>query len=171
MEVSAEHIPTSTEQGKAIEEGNKLTSSIAHFNIKLKEFNDKIIPVEYRFYTKEILAQTPRQEIVEVPAIYKTVTSKLQIEEAVAMEWVEIVCPAKVDGFLIGQVQLALKGRKYYHGRINGVWTDFVQTALENYQIENALPIGKLDKNTISALGLNYEMIVNPSAISALTSN
>lgn len=171
VEVPATYIPTSAEQGKAIEENNKLTSSIAHFDIKIKEFN-QIIPVEYRFYTKEILAEAPRQEIIEIDPIYKTVTSQVQVEEQVAMEWVEIVCPSKVDGFLIGQVQLALKGRKYYHGSINGVWSDFVETALENYQIENNLPIGKLDKNTISALGLNYEMIVNPNNIyNTLTSN
>ncbi len=170
VSVPVKHVPTSEEQGKASEEGNKLTNSIAHFNIKIKEFN-QIIPVEYRFYTKEILAQAPRQEVVEVAPIYKTVTSQVQVEDAVVTEWVEIVCPSKIDGFLIGQVQLALKGRKYYHGRINGMWTDFVQTAVENYQIENNLPIGKLDKSTILSLGLNYEMIVNSNEATILTSN
>lgn len=169
VEVPVKYVPTTKEQGKAIEDGNKLTSSIAHFNIKIEGF-DQVIPVEYRFYTKEILARSPRQEVVEVPAIYKTVTSQVQVNDEVEMEWVEIVCPSKVDGFLIGQVQLALKGRKYYHGRINGIWTDFVQTALENYQIENSLPIGKLDKQTVSSLGLNYEMIVNPNDVPTLTS-
>ena len=170
VEVPVKHVQTSAEQGKSIEEGNKLTSSIAKFNIKINEY-DQVIPVEYRFYTKEILARAPRQEIIDVAPIYKTVTSQVQVEDAIAMEWVEIVCPSKVDGFLIGQVQLALKGRKYYHGRINGIWTDFVQTAVENYQIENNLPIGKLDKDTILSLGLNYEMIVNPNEMGNLTSN
>ena len=170
VEVPAKHNPTSAEQGKSIEEGNHLTSSVAHFDIKIKEFG-QVIPVEYRFYRKEILARAPRQEIVDVAPIYKTVTSQVQVNDDVAMEWVEIVCPSKVDGFLIGQIQLALKGRNYYRGRINGIWTDFVQTALENYQIENSLPIGKLDKNTISSLGLNYEMIINPNSLSALTAN
>jgi hypothetical protein len=168
VEIPVEYVPMTQEQGKSMEGNNKLSNSVAYFDIKIKGQN-QIIPVEYRFYTKEVLAKAPTQEVLEIPAIYKTVTSQVQVNDNIEMEWVEIVCPAKVDGFLIGQIQLALKGRKYYHGRITGIWTDFVQTALETYQIENSLPIGKLDKNTISSLGLNYEMIVNPNELSALT--
>lgn len=169
VEVPVDYIPANQELGKAIEEGNKMSNAIAHFNIKVAGF-DQIIPVEYRFYTKEILAQAPHQEVVEVAPIYKTVTDRVQANEELDMQWVEIVCPSKVDGFLIGQVQLALKGRKHYFGRINGIWTDMVQTALENYQIDNELPIGKLDKTTVEALGLNYEMIINPEVPPTLTS-
>lgn len=169
VEVPVDYIPANEELGKAIEEGNKMSNAIAHFNIKVAGF-DQVIPVEYRFYTKEILAQAPHQEVVEVAPIYKTVTDRIQANEQLDMQWVEIVCPSKVDGFLIGQVQLALKGRKHYFGRINGIWTDLVQTSLENYQIENDLPIGKLDKTTVEALGLNYEMIINPEIAPTLTS-
>ena len=169
VEVPVDYIPANEELGKAIEEGNKMTNAIAHLNIKVKGY-DQITPVEYRFYTKEILAKAPRQEVVEVAPIYKTVTDRVQATDDVASQWVEIVCPSKVDGFLIGQVQLALKGRKHYFGRINGIWTDMVQTSLENFQIENSLPIGKLDKTTVESLGLNYEMIINPEVSSTLTS-
>lgn len=171
VEIPMTYVPTVREQGKSIEKTNKLATSTAQLMIKVAG-HDEAIPVEYRFYTKEIVAKAPKQEVVEFAPKYKKVTERLQVNESIEKEWVPIICPSKIDGFLIGQIQLALKGRNFYYGRITGIWTDMMQVSLENYQIQNDLPIGKLDKYTIQNLGLNYEMIVNTKeTINNLTSN
>ncbi len=147
-------------EGKSEEKGNQLTSSVAIINLKFSG-QDKIVPVEYRFYVKEVLLEAAEQEVIQVPAKYQTISERVQINEKPSTQWVEVVCSNKVDGFLIGQIQLSLKGRKFYYGKINGSWNDYLQTALENYQVENNLPVGKLDKLTVESLGLNYEMLID----------
>jgi hypothetical protein len=160
IELPAKYIGSKNHEGKS-QEKSQLSTSVAKLSIRLKDYNNKVIPVEYRFYTKEILVKPARKEFLDVPAQYTTVIGKQSINNEVKMEWVEILCPSKVDGFLIGQIQLALKGRKLYYGHINGFWNEYLQTALENYQIKKELPVGKLDKITLEALGLNYNMLSN----------
>lgn len=151
-------------EGKSEEKGNQLASSVAIINLKFSG-HDKIVPVEYRFYVKEVLLEAAEQEVIQMPAQYRTIAERVQANENPTKQWVEVVCSNKVDGVLIGQIQLSLKGRKFYHGKVNGSWNDYLQTALENYQVENKLPVGKLDKLTIESLGLNYEMLVDDENI------
>ena len=160
IELPARYIPSQKFEGKA-QEDNQMSTSIAILNIQLKEYNNMVIPVEYRFYTKIIETKPVQKNIEEIPALFDVVLERKAVNDEVETEWVEILCPSKLDGFVIGQVQLALKGRKLYFGRVHGYWTEYVQTALENYQIKNNLPIGKLDKVTLEALGLNYEMLAS----------
>lgn len=173
IELPAKYIGSKNHEGKS-QEKNQLSTSVAKLSIRLKNYDNKIIPVEYRFYTKEILVKPAKEETLNVPAEYTTLIEKQSVNDEVEMEWLEILCPSKVDGFLIGQIQLALKGRKLYYGHINGFWNEYLQTALENHQIKNKLPVGKLDKTTLESLGLNYNMLfkegneeMTPSVVSA----
>ncbi len=173
IELPAKYIGTKNLEGKS-QDKNQLSTSVTKLNIRLKDYNNRVIPVEYRFYAKEILVTPAKEETIQVPAKYSTFIAKQAINNDIEMEWVEILCPSKIDGFLIGQVQLALKGRKLYDGHVNGFWNEYLQTSLENYQVKNELPVGKLDKVTLETLGFNYEMLakkVNEKETTSLVSS
>lgn len=120
------------------------------------------VPADYKVVEKAVLRKHARKIMVEVPPKYKTVKKKKLIEKGGKKVWVEVLCPASLNEIVISQVQLALKGRKYYSGGISGVLDKDTQTAIEKFQNENALPIGRLDKDTIEALGFNYVIFKQP---------
>lgn len=120
------------------------------------------VPAEYKTVEKIVLRRHARKIMVEIPAKYKTVKKKKLIEKGGKAIWVEVICPASLNEIVISQVQLALKGRKYYKGTISGIFDDETLRALENFQNENALPVGRLDKSTIEALGFNYVIFKQP---------
>lgn len=144
--------------GKSTAKDNQLKSSVAFFNIRRKDTNE-LIPVEYFFYTKIIEVQSEKNLIIETPATYEMSFHKIEISDFLKKEWVEVVTTEKIDKFLIQQIQLALKGRNKYKGPINGIWSHKTQAALENFQIENKLYVGQLDKETMEQLGFNFSLL------------
>lgn len=161
IEVSANYIPKDAQiDGKSGDGNAEAMTSVARLQVKFGG-HDAIVPVEYRFYTKVVTIQEEKYEVTEVPAEYRTVTEKVQITDELETQWMEVLCPSQIDPFLMGQIQLALKGRKFYEGVIDGFLSDATQMALENYQVKNNLPVGRLDRSTVEMLGLNYDMFAN----------
>ncbi|MGB0863396.1 MAG: peptidoglycan-binding domain-containing protein [Saprospiraceae bacterium] len=120
------------------------------------------VPAEYETIEKVALRKHARRIMVEIPPKYKTVKTKKLIEKGGKPIWVEVMCPASLNEIVISQVQLALKGRKVYKGAISGVLDKSTLTALEKFQKDNSLPVGKLNKQTIEALGFNYSIFKKP---------
>lgn len=120
------------------------------------------VPADYKVVEKAVLKKHARKILVEIPPKYKTVKKKKLVEKGGKQVWVEILCPSSLNEIVISQVQLALKGRKYYKGGISGLLDKETQAAIEKFQNENSLPIGKLDRDTIEALGFNYVIFKEP---------
>ena len=49
-----------------------------------------------------------------------------------------------------------------YNGDISGKMNNGTQEALEKFQRELSLPVGRLDRKTIEALGFNYVIFSKP---------
>lgn len=120
------------------------------------------IPAEYETIEKIVLKRHARKILVEIPPIYKTAKIKKLVEKGGKPIWVEVMCPESLNEIVISQVQLALKGRKFYTGAISGRLDKPTTDALEQFQKENYLPLGKLNKQTIEALGFNYSIFKKP---------
>lgn len=120
------------------------------------------VPAEYETIEKIVLKNHARKIVVEIPAKYKTIKTKKLIEKGGKMVWVEVICPDALNEIVISQVQLALKGRRFYEGDIDGKMNNATQKALESFQNSVSLPVGKLDKQTIEALGFNYVIFSKP---------
>lgn len=121
------------------------------------------VPAEYRTIKKAVLRRHARKIITEIPAQYKDVRTKQLVEKGGERVWVEIICPEAMNEIVISQVQLALKSREYYNGNITGRFDAETIRALEAFQRDEELPIGKLDKDTIKALGFNFTVFSKPS--------
>lgn len=121
------------------------------------------VPAEYRTIKKAVLRRHARKIITETPAVYQEVRSKQLVEKGGERIWVEIICPEAMSEIVISQVQLALKSREYYDGNISGRFDAGTIKALEAFQRDEELPIGKLDKDTIKALGFNFTVFSKPS--------
>jgi hypothetical protein len=120
------------------------------------------VPAEYEYLDKIVLKRHARKILVEVPAKYKTIKIKKLVEKGGKKVWVEVLCPESLNEIVVSQVQLALKGRKMYNGDINGKLDTLTQKGLEKFQKEVSLPVGRLDRQTIEALGFNYVIFSKP---------
>jgi peptidoglycan hydrolase-like protein with peptidoglycan-binding domain len=66
--------------------------------------------------------------------------------------------PEKLDKSVVMQVQKALDGKGFDPGRSDGVWGPETVAAIKKFQQKNDLkPDGKLDRQTVAALGLSKE--------------
>ncbi|MEY5025108.1 MAG: hypothetical protein RLZZ244_636 [Verrucomicrobiota bacterium] len=55
----------------------------------------------------------------------------------------------------VAQVQAALQQRKYYHGRVDGIFGPATEAAIRAYQLDRSLRVtGKIDATLLSDLGL-----------------
>ena len=66
--------------------------------------------------------------------------------------------PETLDKSVVMQVQKALNDKGFDPGRIDGVWRPETVAAIKEFQQKNDLkPDGKLDRQTVAALGLSKE--------------
>jgi peptidoglycan hydrolase-like protein with peptidoglycan-binding domain len=66
--------------------------------------------------------------------------------------------PEKLDKSVVMQVQKALDSKGFGPGRVDGVWGPETVAAIKEFQQKNDLkPDGKLDRQTVAALGLSKE--------------
>ena len=140
---------------------------------------EKIIPAVYKTITKQVI-DTP-EEIVEMPydPIYKTVTEKVMVNPETVREetipavykevfekklakqggytvWTEILCANKTSASTIRKLQRALRAEGYSIGSVDGVLGTRTQTSLKQFQIDNELPVGNLNMETLEALGIPH---------------
>lgn len=112
------------------------------------------IPAKYKTITKTIL-KTPesvREEVV--PAEYATVTKTVLVSKGGYTEWREVLCEADLTTERITSIQRALKAAGYDPGPIDNIFGSQTRAALTKYQRDNGLPVGRLDKQTLNALGV-----------------
>lgn len=113
------------------------------------------IPAEYKTITIQVLVSPASTDEVTVPAEYKTITERRLVRAGGYTKWVEILCAEKTNLSTVRMVQQALKDRGYDPGPIDGILGVQTKAALEKYQNDNRLPVGNLNLETLSALGIN----------------
>lgn len=70
--------------------------------------------------------------------------------------WSEIPCSENIDTDLILETQSALKALGYYQEVENGKFDSYTKLSITKFQMERGLPIGNLDLETLSSLGIRY---------------
>lgn len=116
---------------------------------------EEVIPAEYKTITKRGV-KTPEQVLeVEIPAEYQTVTKTVLVKKGGYTEWREVLCEAEVTVSKIVAIQQALKAKGYDPGPLDNVLGPKTRAALTQYQKDNALPVGRLDVETLKSLGVN----------------
>lgn len=140
---------------------------------------EKIIPAVYKTITKEVvdtpekvieipydpIYKTVKEEVMVspetvkeevVPAVYKEVTEKKLAQKGGYTVWTEILCANKTSASTIRKLQRALRAEGYSIGAADGILGTRTQASLKQFQIDNGLPIGNLNMETLKALGIPY---------------
>jgi hypothetical protein len=114
------------------------------------------IPAQYVSRSIEQLASPATTTTSEVPAVYKTITKRKLVKKGGYSELREIVCENDLTTDLVLRVQNALIARGFDLGAA-GADNDMgpsTKAALRKFQLDNNLPIGQLDYETLEALGI-----------------
>jgi len=114
------------------------------------------IPARYETRTYKKLATPAGVTTTEIPAQYKSVTKQVLVKEGGFTEMKEVVCAADITTDLYKRVQRALLDRGYNIGSagVDGVIGGASNRAIEKFQRDNNLPIGNLNIETLTALGI-----------------
>jgi len=144
-----------------------------------EETVEKIIPAKYKTITKQVvdvpekveempydpIYKTVKEKVVvtpegvkeeAIPAVYKQVTEKRLAEKGGYTVWTEILCANKTSSSTIRKLQRALRAEGYSIGVVDGVLGTRTQTSLRQFQIDNNLPIGNLNLETLQSLGIPH---------------
>lgn len=68
------------------------------------------------------------------------------------LAWTEVICPERLSPRLIGQLQEKLKEKDYYKGKLNNTLDVDTKSALVRYQMDNGLPIGNVNIETLKSM-------------------
>ncbi|MFK7969545.1 MAG: peptidoglycan-binding protein [Bacteroidia bacterium] len=112
------------------------------------------IPAKYRTVTKTIVKTPENVREETIPAEYATVTKTVLVSKGGYTEWREVLCESDLTTDRIRQIQRALKAAGYDPGPFDNIFGSQTRAALTKYQRDNGLPVGRLDKKTLSALGV-----------------
>lgn len=88
--------------------------------------------------------------------IIESFTITKSIKQGGFEEWKEVLCKDKLTEYLIRQIQQQLMNNNFYFEAINGHLDKETKAALTNFQIENDLPIGQVDFETLDILEVSY---------------
>lgn len=112
------------------------------------------IPAVYKTVEVSKLVSQAQEVREEVPAEYKTVVSQ-ELETEGYMEWRSILCKTNMTSSTIADIQRALTQRDYNPGGVDGVIGSQTIRALNAFQRDNDLPVGKyFNMESIKALGV-----------------
>lgn len=115
---------------------------------------DEVIPAEYKVVTRKVLEKEETTVKIDVPATYKTVMNKELVKEGGYQDWREVLCQDKLTSDRIRQIQTALKENGYDPGPVDNIFGQQTKDALLQYQIDNELPQGNLNMETLESLGV-----------------
>lgn len=133
------------------------------------KLNDCIYNDEKDCFTwTEIKLETPmlKYYIVNDTSLEKSYsTKKIKIKKIITIggytEWKEILCQGSITSILIENIKIKLFSLGYLSsvpsGKQKSKWDEETKSALKKFQVDNSLPIGALDFETITKLGVNIE--------------
>ncbi len=120
------------------------------------EVRERAVPPEYRTVSRRVLASPSATREVAIPAEYSTITTNRLVRPGGFTDWVEVLCGKKVTQATVMQVQNALRARGYDPGPADNQMGPRTKAALQQFQMDNGLPIGNLNIDTLNALGIQY---------------
>lgn len=112
------------------------------------------VPAITKVMPRKKLIEPARENKIEIPATYKTVAKKVLVEKGGYQEWREVLCDQDVTDTRIKQIQEALRREGYDPGPIDNMMGSKTKDALIKFQQDKGLPVGNLNIETMSALGV-----------------
>lgn len=113
-----------------------------------------VIPAEYKVVKKKVMVNAASTKQIEIPAEYKTVVKNVLVKAGGWSDWKEVLCANQVTQKKIRSIQMALAALGYDPGPADNVLGPKTRKALLQYQKDNDLPQGNLNKETLKALGV-----------------
>jgi len=113
-----------------------------------------IIPAEYKVVKKNVMASPASTRQIEIPAEYKGVEKTVLVKPEGWSNWKEVLCANEVTTTKIKAIQMALASLGYDAGTPDNQLGPKTRKALLQYQKDNNLPQGNLNKETLKALGV-----------------
>ena len=114
------------------------------------------VPAVYKTVTKRVLKSPAATREIEIPAVHRDVTKTVLVSKGGWGTWKEVVCAKQITPKLVRAVQASLEAKGYDvgpHGLDNVLGVD-TKAALRKFQTDNKLPVGNLNVETMSALGV-----------------
>ena len=144
-----------------------------------EETVERIIPAKYKTITKQVvdipekvkeipydpIYKTVKEQVIvepasvkeePIPAVYKQIMEKRLAKKGGYTVWTEILCANKTSSSTIRKLQRALRAEGYSIGVADGVLGTRTQASLKQFQVDNNLPIGNLNIETLRALGIPH---------------
>jgi hypothetical protein len=112
------------------------------------------IPASYKYMPRKVLKTEETQQALEIPATFKTVTQNILVKKGGFSEWKEVLCANQLTEQRITMIQKALLDKGYNPGPIDNIFGPQTKSALLKYQIDNNLPQGNLNLETLTSLGV-----------------
>lgn len=117
---------------------------------------EREIPAVYENIKRQVLIQPARIQEVNYPAEYSTVQERVLIKSGGERKWVQILCPQNLSATRVKQLQLALQSKGYYKNNpVDGILGAKTKAALKAYQEFMGFPLGNLNQETLSSLGIS----------------
>ena len=113
------------------------------------------IPMEYKIVAKEVVVRDESFEEVVIPPTYKTIQERYVSRAGGYQEWREVLCGDDLTSDRIRRIQVALKAEGYDPGPVDNILGSQTKAALKKFQMENGLPVGNLDRETMRVLGID----------------
>ena len=110
----------------------------------------------YKTVNEKIMVNPETVTEEAIPAVYKEVLEKKLLEKGGYTIWTEILCANKTSASTVRKLQRALRAEGYSIGTVDGVLGTRTQTSLKQFQIDNELPVGNLNMETLEALGIPH---------------
>ncbi len=113
-------------------------------------------PAEIKIVPRQVMVKPAEYMQIEVPATYKKVMEKKLVKKGGYTDWREVLCGSKLTNDRIRQIQNALVAKGYSVGDTgaDNLFGEATKTALKKFQIDNNLPQGNLNMETLNALGV-----------------
>lgn len=112
------------------------------------------VPMDFKIVAKQVKVKNESYADIPIEATYKTVQKRVLTEKGGYQVWREILCANQLTTSKISQIQMALKAKGYNPGPIDNVFGAQTKEALVKYQRDKGLPIGNLNLETLTSLGL-----------------
>lgn len=112
------------------------------------------IPAEYRNVRIRELIQGAQEKRIKIPAQFRTVTKSEKISEG-KIDWRPILCETNTTKGVVQRLQIALKGKGFNPGKIDGVIGTDTMQAVKAYQKSEKQASGQLTLETLKSLGVS----------------
>ncbi len=131
--------------------------TVTHFIYTGQEFDDPLL--------EKLASDVYLADASDSSTTFWRVTDTIQIKDFeprtfrvadATIEWREVLCGEKVTALTVRQIQLALQKRNYYTGDLTRTIDKKTKSALANFQRDHLMPIGNLDLETLTVLGITF---------------